>query len=729
MPLTRFKLSAIEDGGIATADLADGAVTTAKLADSAVTSVKTSNLFTNTEIAGTEAARMPVGTTAQRANPKVGDLRFNTDLDQLEQYTSESGWQGISPPPSITSVDINNIDESDDPQTIVITGANFDANATGVLLDNNGSTLTPTTSTRNSSTQITIVYSGGDTIGSGTAEPLDVKVINGSGLNTVLENAIAIDETPIFATAAGTSVATVYEDTAYATTINNTNASDFDVWATNPIGYSGGVANSPLKFLTDTGGPSSATGYAESYDAGARFWKIDLRIPRRITNIAWAVRDGDGGRTVMNWRGSNDLSTWTTLYTNPSPSSSNDTSFNESISDTTKYRYLDFHTEHNTNNYGRYNSLVITLEAESTLSTSSLSATDPEGSTVTYVQGATGSLITPFSFNTTGPAIDISTAKINEDGTYSSSGVQHNFSVDASDGTGNTTTRVFNILRKWMDGSSSSLPAQSANDIYNIDNNFADGNYYIKTPSGGIQQVRCLNVGGAGWMLVARYQANAGSTVTNQASSVRGLTDISQNGANAWSADFGGYEWYGRSNGRVMVWGASDFANRTGHSVNWIYYIPSDRSSWCDWLFNTSGSYNGLQFNTGHVQFQQLSASYATKHGQTCAGAADGPFKGSRWTNTNYVGHRISDGASGNCGLIPRALFSPTSNMHQLHGADDAKWSVHATATQSGQDTFSSQLFGYDDTNGPAHYDVGTGQVANDSSRNDYSNAVTFWIK
>jgi len=715
MPLTRFKLSSIGDGGI----------TTAKLADGAVTLTKTDSLFVNTEISGTEAARMPNGTTAQRANPKVGDLRFNTDLDQMEQYTSESGWQGISPPPSITSVDVNNINETDDPQTIVITGANFDSTATGVLLDNNGSTLTPTTSTRNSASQITIVFSGSDTIGSGTAEPLDAKVINGSGLNAILENAISIDETPIFATAAGTSVATVYEDTAYATTINNTNASDFDVWATNPLQYS----HSAEKFLTDTGGPSSATGYAESYDSGAKFWRIDLRIPRRITNIAWAVRDGDGGRTVMNWRGSNDMSTWTTLYTNPSPSSANNTSFNESISDTTKYRYLDFHTEHSSQNYGRYNSLVITLEAESTLSTPSLSATDPEGSTVTYAQGATGSLITPFSFNTTGPAIDISTSKINEDGTYSSSGVQHNFSVDASDGTGNTTSRTFNILRKWMDGSSSSQPAQSANDIYNIDNNFADGNYYIKTPSGGIQQVRCLNVGGAGWMLVARYQANAGSTVRNQANSVRGLTDITQNGANAWSADFGGYEWYGRSNGRFMVWGASDFENRTGHSVNWIYRIPSDRGSLVDWLFNTSGNWQGLQFDTGHRNFQQHSATYASKHGQVCAGAEDGPFKGSRWTNTSYVGHRMSDGGAGNCGLIPRALFTPTSNMQQLHGGDDAKWSVHASNTQSGQDIDSSQLFGYDDTNGPAHYDVGTGSESQNSTRNDFSNAVTLWIK
>ena len=97
MPISKIKRTAINDDGItsskildgtiATADIADGAITTAKIADSAVTSVKTSNLFTNTEIAGTEAARMPNGTTAQRANAQSGDIRFNSTLALMEYYT------------------------------------------------------------------------------------------------------------------------------------------------------------------------------------------------------------------------------------------------------------------------------------------------------------------------------------------------------------------------------------------------------------------------------------------------------------------------------------------------------------------------------------------------------------------------------------------------------------------------------------------------------------------
>jgi hypothetical protein len=172
--------------------------------------------FENPHFTGTEAAKLPVGTTGQRANAVVGDLRFNSTLDQLEQYTSDSGWQGISPPPVVTSTDVTSIDSTAGTQTIVITGTNFDTTATGVLIDANGVSKTPTSTTRNSSSQITIVYSGGDVLDADVPEPLDVKVTNGSGLSASLENHIGIDDNPVWTTTSG-NVGTVYEDIAMST--------------------------------------------------------------------------------------------------------------------------------------------------------------------------------------------------------------------------------------------------------------------------------------------------------------------------------------------------------------------------------------------------------------------------------------------------------------------------------------------------------------------------------
>jgi len=275
--------------------------------------------FENPHFTGTEAAKMPVGTTAQRANAVVGDLRFNTTLDQMEQYTSDSGWQGISAPPVIVSVDVNNIDAADDPQTIVITGTGFDVGATAVLLDSSLNTVTPTTSTRNSDTQITIVYSGGDTITTDNG-PYDVRVTNGSSLQTSLENAVTLDDLPAWSTASG-NIGTVYEGSA--------------------------------------------------------------------------------------------------------------------------------------------------------MSTISVTATDPEGETVSY-SVTSGALPTGVSLSSTG---DI-TGTPNVGDTYNASGVTHNFTVTADDGTGNTSPQSFNILRKWLDGSSSALAITSAQQLIDY-GGFSNGTYYV----------------------------------------------------------------------------------------------------------------------------------------------------------------------------------------------------------------------------------------------------------
>ena len=70
--------------------------------------------------------------------------------------------------------------------------------------------------------------------------------------------------------------------------------------------------------------------------------------------------------------------------------------------------------------------------------------------------------------------------------------------------------------------------------------------------------------------------------------------------------------------------------------------------------------------------------------------------------------------------------------MMGLHVAEDAKWSVHATASNGGQDTSASQLFGWDDGNGPAYYDMGTSDEAQNSTTHQFGGggngpAVTMW--
>lgn len=44
---------------------------------------------------GTGALKLPVGTTAERPTASLGQLRYNSDLNKVENYTSE-GWKDFS---------------------------------------------------------------------------------------------------------------------------------------------------------------------------------------------------------------------------------------------------------------------------------------------------------------------------------------------------------------------------------------------------------------------------------------------------------------------------------------------------------------------------------------------------------------------------------------------------------------------------------------------------------
>ena len=187
--------------------LGAGSVTSSQL-DSSVNDT-INNVTVNTTFSGTHI-KVPVGTTAQRpVSPTNGMLRFNTTIGKLEQYDGND-WAAIDAPPVVTSITPSSEIASDDPQSIVISGSNFSTVVSVKLIGNNGAEYTPTTVTRNSSSQVTITFVGNDRI-TGANEPYDVKVVNASGLSSVLENALNINDVPTWVTASG-SVGTVVED-------------------------------------------------------------------------------------------------------------------------------------------------------------------------------------------------------------------------------------------------------------------------------------------------------------------------------------------------------------------------------------------------------------------------------------------------------------------------------------------------------------------------------------
>lgn len=192
MPLTRFKLSAIGDGGITTAKLADDSVTTAKIDD-------TSGGAT---APGTEFYKVPAGTTAQRPSVgAAGQIRFNTDNGVIEQWnTNTNSWVSVASPPVLTSVSYGGSITAADPaggETLTLTGTGF---LSGAIVKINDVELTTTFVSATSLTFTTQALSAGD---------YDVVVVNGNGLTATLTNGISFNGTPSFTSPAAGSIASV----------------------------------------------------------------------------------------------------------------------------------------------------------------------------------------------------------------------------------------------------------------------------------------------------------------------------------------------------------------------------------------------------------------------------------------------------------------------------------------------------------------------------------------
>jgi hypothetical protein len=128
-------------------------------------------------------------------------------------------------------------------------------------------------------------------------------------------------------------------------------------------------------------------------------------------------------------------------------------------------------------------------------------ATDPESNGITYTVES-GSLPTGLSLSANG-YISGTANVVNS--SYALAGVTYNATCGANDGINKTQTRVFSILHKWRDGSTSDLAAVDAISIKNATGTSTSGLYYIKNSlmTTAVQVYCDMSYDSGGYMLLS----------------------------------------------------------------------------------------------------------------------------------------------------------------------------------------------------------------------------------
>lgn len=208
--------------------------------------------------AGTGAAILPSGTTAERPGSASGGmLRYNTTTGLYEQYTA-NGWQAVDAPPTVSSISPTTFN-GESGTTITLTGTGFKSGATVKFISNGGTEYTATTTTFVSSVSVTATTPQDFTVAD---EPFDVKIINSSGLSATLENALDCGGSPSFTTASG-SLGTIYDSTRSSYSLSTAAATDPDTSATISYAITSGAIPTGMSFNTSTAaitGTPSAVG-------------------------------------------------------------------------------------------------------------------------------------------------------------------------------------------------------------------------------------------------------------------------------------------------------------------------------------------------------------------------------------------------------------------------------------------------------------------------------------
>jgi hypothetical protein len=349
---------------------------TARALNSAPTALDQSNYD------GTGAIAIPSGTTAQRpGSPVVGNIRYNTTVAVLEQYTID-GWVGIEPAPTLSTI----VYPGSPAQTAIWQGDTLTVNGSGFKSGivakfynpSTGVTTQADSTTRVSSTQLTAVFPTSIS----TEGTYSVTVNNPSGLGATLDTILTVDGNPVWTTASG-SLGSFVEQTAMSVTVAGTE----DGSAITSFALASGSLPSGVTLNTSSG-VISGTPPAVSGDTVYSFTINAKDVENQITARSFTL-------TVTN----NNAPVWVTTA----------------------------------------GSLGTLNQNGSAISTINLSATSGgESQTVTY-SVTTGSLPTGLTLSS-GGAITGTISGYTADG----SSTTVNFTVTASDGI-DTTARAFSI--------------------------------------------------------------------------------------------------------------------------------------------------------------------------------------------------------------------------------------------------------------------------------------------
>ena len=256
---------------------------------------------------GTEGTKVASGTTAQRGST-TGQFRYNTTTNKFEGRNNTGSFVTLEVTPTVSSVDVTEVESAaGGNQTFVITGTNFSSGDIASFIGSDASTFNASSTTVDSSTQITAVAPKNSFANS--KEPYDIKITSSGGLSGVLENQINVDNAPTFTTSAGSLGNIAIDETG----------NHFTIAATDPEGDSvtfslqsgslpTGTSISSAGVISGTVGGSAstysftirATAGSKTADRAFTFITTNNPIVQTNLNYDWRAADYSGSAGTIS---------------------------------------------------------------------------------------------------------------------------------------------------------------------------------------------------------------------------------------------------------------------------------------------------------------------------------------------------------------------------------------------------------------------------------------------